>query len=308
VSLLAAIPPPPANGIEIGPLDIRFYGLLIAAGVLIAITMTRRRYAALGGDPDLADRIAFRAVIVGFLGGRIAYVLPRLENFADRPLAVFAIWEGGLALFGGLTLGVITAAWLLRRWDGDMPAFADAVAPAIPLAQAIGRWGNYFNQELYGTPTDLPWALQVDPDRRVAAYQDFATFHPTFLYESLWNFALAGFLLWLDRRRVLPRGALLFVYAIGYSVARFGLELLRTDTTFRFLGLSRNGWVSLGVAVGATIGLIVWTRRRAARAAVAEGGDGGEAGAAEEGSRPAAEVGEDAGATAVADEPAGPAA
>ncbi|MPZ88405.1 MAG: prolipoprotein diacylglyceryl transferase [Nitriliruptorales bacterium] len=261
VSLLAAIPPPPGNGFEIGPLDIRFYGLLIATGVLIAITMTRRRYAALGGDPDLADRIAFRVVLLGFVGARIAYVLPRLDDFADRPLAVFAIWEGGIALFGGLTAAVLTGVWFLRRRQGDLPAFADAVAPAIPIAQAIGRWGNYFNQELYGTPTDLPWALQVDEGRRVAPYQDFATFHPTFLYESLWNLSLAGFLIWLDRRGILPRGALLFVYFIGYAVARFALELLRTDTTFRFLGLSRNGWFSLAVVAGAIIGLIVWTRR-----------------------------------------------
>ncbi len=258
----AAIPAPSAYQIEIGPLDIRFYGILIALGVLIAMTMARRRYVAAGGDGELADRVAFRAVALGFVGARLAYVLPRLGYFLDHPLEIPAVWEGGLALFGGLTAGTLTVIVLFRRWGGDLPLFLDAVAPGVAIAQAIGRWGNYFNQELYGRPTSLPWALEVDPERRVAPYEDFATFHPTFLYESLWNLGLAAFLLWLDRRGRLPKGALALIYFIGYAIARFGLELIRTDTTYRFLGLSRNGWVSLVVALGATVGLWLWTRRR----------------------------------------------
>jgi phosphatidylglycerol---prolipoprotein diacylglyceryl transferase len=259
--MLAAIPAPPLDAIHVGPLRLTLYGMFIATGVLVAMTMTRRRYAAKGGDPELADRIALPTVIIGFIGARLAYVLPRLDRFADDPLSVFAVWEGGLALFGGLTAGILSVLWLIRRWDGDLPAFADAAAPAVPVAQAIGRWGNYFNQELYGTPTDLPWALYVEPDRRVAAYQAFETFHPTFLYESLWNLALAGFLLWLDRRGRLPRGSLWLVYLIGYAVARFLLELIRTDTTYRLLGLSRNAWVSLAVLIAGLVGLWWWTRR-----------------------------------------------
>jgi len=264
VDLLAAIPPPPLDRIEIGPLDIRFYGILIATGVLLAMTMTRRRYAAKGGDPEVADDVALKSVGLGFLGARLGYVTPRLDYFLANPLDILAIWEGGLALFGGLLFGAIAVVWLLRRAGGDLPAFFDAAAPAVPFAQAIGRWGNYFNQELYGTPTDLPWAVRIDPERRVERFAEFDSFHPTFLYESLWNLGLGTALLWLDRRGVLPKGALALVYAIGYAVMRFLLELIRTDTTFRFLGLSRNAWVSLAVIVAASIGLAIWSRRRPA--------------------------------------------
>lgn len=265
LDVLAAIPAPPTNQVNIGPLRITFYGVLIATGVLIAMTMTRKRWVERGGDAEFADRVAFRAVALGFVGARLAYVLPRLDYFVANPLEVFAVWRGGLALFGGLTLGLLTVVALFRRSGGDWRSFLDATVPGVAVAQALGRWGNYFNQELYGTPTTLPWALEVDPEYRVVPFREFATFHPTFLYESLWNLGLAAFLIWLDRRRVLPRGGIALTYAIGYSVARFGLELLRTDTTYRFLGLSRNGWVSLAVAVGATVLLAAWTRRAGRR-------------------------------------------
>ncbi len=260
--LVASIPSPSVNGIELGPFDLRAYGVLIATGVLVAWTLTRRRYEAMGGDPEVADLVALRAVVLGFLGARLAYVIPRLDRFAgDDWWRVFAIWEGGLALFGGLTLGAITAIVLLRRHGGDIGAFADAAAIGVPLAQAIGRWGNYFNQELFGTPSRLPWAVEIDPVHRPAAYAEFATFHPTFLYESLWNLALAGTLLLVERRTSLRRGNLFALYAAGYGVMRFLLELIRTDTTFRFLGLSRNGWVSLLLVVGATAVVVVRERR-----------------------------------------------
>jgi prolipoprotein diacylglyceryl transferase len=259
--MLAVIPPPPLDAIHLGPLRLTLYGMFIATGVLVAMTMTRRRYADKGGDPEFADRVAFRTVVIGFVGARLAYVLPRLDRFIEDPLSVFAVWEGGLALFGGLA-GVVTVILLLRRWGGDLPAFADAAAPAVPVAQAIGRWGNYFNQELYGTPTELPWALYVEPERRVIPYQAFDTFHPTFLYESLYNLGLAAFLLWLDRRGRLPKGSLWLVYMMGYAIARFGLELIRTDTTYRFLSLSRNAWVSLAVFTAGSLGLWWWTRRQ----------------------------------------------
>jgi prolipoprotein diacylglyceryl transferase len=280
--LIGVIPPPPADRIEIGPLDIRFYGILIAIGVLIAITWTRRRYAERGGDPDVADSVALVSVALGFVGARLAYVLPRLGYFLEHPLEIFAVWNGGLALFGGLLLGAISVVFFLRRRGGDVPAFFDAAAPAVPLAQAIGRWGNYFNQELVGTPTTLPWALRVDPQFRPERFASFETFHPTFLYESIWNVLLVGFLLWLDRRKVLPRGALALVYAIGYAVMRFLLELIRTDTTWRFIGLSRNAWVSLAIILLATAGLFWWARRRPSEEPVAVGGATAEAPPGEE--------------------------
>lgn len=260
--LVASIPSPSVNGIELGPLDLRAYGVLIATGVLVAWTLTRRRYEAMGGDPEVADMVTLRAVILGFVGARLAYVSTHLDRFAgDDWWRVVAIWEGGLALFGGLTLGAITVVVLLRRHGGDVGAFADAAAIGVPLAQAIGRWGNYVNQELFGTPSGLPWAVEIDPVHRPAAYAEFATFHPTFLYESLWNVALAGTLLLVERRTSLRRGNLFALYAAGYGVVRFLLELIRTDTTFRFLGLSRNGWVSLLVVLGATAVVVVRERR-----------------------------------------------
>ena len=260
--LLASIPSPSVNGIELGPLDLRAYGVLIATGVLVAWTLTRRRYEAMGGDPEVADIVALRAVLLGFVGARLAYVSTHLDRFAGEDWwRVIAIWEGGLALFGGLTLGAITAVVLLRRHGGDVGAFADAAAVGVPLAQAIGRWGNYFNQELFGTPSGLPWAVEIDPVHRPAAYVEFATFHPTFLYESLWNLALAGVLLLVERRTSLRRGNLFALYAAGYGLMRFLLELIRTDTTFRLLGLSRNGWVSLVVVLGAVTVVVVRERR-----------------------------------------------
>ncbi len=260
--LVASIPSPTVNGIELGPLDLRFYGVLIATGVLVAWTLTRNRFESLGGDPDLADLVTLRAVVLGFVGARLAYVSTHLDRFAGGDWwRVIAIWEGGLALFGGLTLGTITAIVVLRRHGGSVAAFADAAAVGVPLAQAIGRWGNYFNQELFGTPSGLPWAIRIDPVHRPAEYAQFATFHPTFLYESLWNLALAGTLLLVERRTSLRRGSLFTLYVIGYGVMRFLLELIRTDTTFRFLGLSRNGWVSLLLVIGASIVVVVRERR-----------------------------------------------
>jgi len=254
--LLAAIPAPSFSGFTLGPLDVRLYGVLIAFGAYLALRWTVSRYAASGGDPELAERAALAAILFGFLGARLGYVLPRLGSFAERPLAVFAIWEGGLALFGGLLAGTIAVIVVTRRGGGDVRAIADAVAPGLPLAQAIGRWGNYFNQELYGRPTDLPWALEIEPRYRRPGYAEASTFHPTFLYESLWNLALVGLIVRLGRRGTLPRGALILVYAVGYGLGRFLVELLRIDTVERYAGLSRNNWIALAVILVGVVGLL----------------------------------------------------
>lgn len=261
--LFASIPSPPINGFEIGPLRITFYGILIATGVALAWALTRRRYAAGGGDADVVERALLWMVVLGFLGARFAYVSTHLERFEGRWWSVFAIWEGGLAFYGGLTVGAITAVVLMRRWGGDLMLLVDAAAPAVPLAQAVGRWGNYFNQELFGTPTDLPWGLEIAPIHRPPAYADAPTFHPTFLYESLWNIGLVVVILQLEKRYPRVRGRLLSLYLIGYGIIRFLLELIRTDTTFRFLGLSRNGWVSLGaILVGIVLFRVLPMARR----------------------------------------------
>jgi prolipoprotein diacylglyceryl transferase len=268
---LAAIPAPPIGGFELGPLDVRFYGVLIAFGAYLALQWTVKRYEAMDGDPALAERAALAAILFGFLGARIGYVIPRLDRFLADPISILAIWEGGLALFGGLTAGTLAVIVITRRGGGDVARMADAVAPGLPLAQAIGRWGNYFNQELYGRPTDLPWALEVDArtDRFRDLYPDATTFHPTFLYESLWNVTLVVLLVRLDRQRVLPRGALILVYAVGYGLGRFLTELVRIDTVERYAGLSRNNWIALLLMIIGVAGLL---RMRGARSDVSHDG------------------------------------
>ncbi len=260
--ILASIPSPPVNVIEIGPLDIHFYGILIGIGVVVAMVITERRYVRFGGDPKDVEKAAFWAVVIGFLGARVAYISTHLSRFEGRWLHMFAIWEGGLALFGGLTGGALAAIWVMKRRGGDFPAFADAVAVGLPAAQAIGRWGNYFNQELFGTPTDLPWGLEIARPYRPAAYLEAETFHPTFLYESLWNVGVIVLLLSIERRFRLRRGSILLIYFMAYGTGRFLLELIRTDTTFRFLGLSRNGWVAMAVVIGGASGLWLLNRVR----------------------------------------------
>jgi prolipoprotein diacylglyceryl transferase len=270
MSLLASIPPPPTNGIQVGPLFFHLYGLCIAIGILAAVSLARRRWQQAGGDPAELERAAFWGVLAGFVGGRLGYVATHTGDFEGRWLHVVAIWEGGLALYGGLTLGI--AVGVLVAWRQGLPVgkALDAAIPGIPLAQAFGRWGNYFNQELFGTPTTLPWGLEVEPRFRPDRYADAETFHPTFLYESLYNLLVVALLIWIGRHRRLRTGSLVLCYAVLYGTGRFGLELLRTDTTYRLAGLSRNAWVSILVVLAAGA-LLVLRERRGRRAAEAEG-------------------------------------
>jgi prolipoprotein diacylglyceryl transferase len=251
VSLIAAIPSPSQNVLELGPLTIHFYGILIAIGVIVAIVVSKKRYERFGGSGDLFESIAIWAIIIGFLGARAGYVFTHSHRFEGRPWAVFFIWEGGLALYGGLFFGALAVIYLTTKRGGDSFAFADAAAVGIPLAQAIGRWGNYFNQELFGTPSDLPWAIIIDPAHRPDGFEQFETFHPTFLYESVWNaLILVPVILWLEKRGKLAKGASFGVYIVMYSFIRFSMELLRTDTSFRLFGISRNGWISVVAFIG----------------------------------------------------------
>jgi phosphatidylglycerol---prolipoprotein diacylglyceryl transferase len=274
-AVLAYIPPPPSNGFHVGPLFFHFYGLAIAIGVLCAFWLARKRWQQLGRDPSEIEIAGIWAVVAGFIGGRLAYVSTHSGDFSGRWLHVFAIWEGGLALYGGLTLGILTGIFV--AWRRGLPVLLalDAAIPGIPLAQAFGRWGNYFNQELFGTPTKVPWALEVEQAHRPLKYQAFSTFHPTFLYESLWDLAIVGTLLWLSARHKLRTGSIVLCYLAMYAFGRFLLELIRTDTTYRLLGLSRNAWVSLAVVAGAG----VWLFLRERRGPTAEPGGGGAEGA-----------------------------
>jgi len=263
IELLATIPSPSRNVIELGPFTVHFYGIMIALGVIAAVIVTKRRYVRFGGSGELVERVAIWAVVVGFLGARLGYVITHTGDFLwDRPWGILYIWEGGLALYGGLIAGALAAIYLLNRWHGDVFAFGDSAAVGIPLAQAIGRIGNYFNQELYGKPTDLPWGLEIDPENRLPGWEQFETFQPTFLYEALGNLLIViPTILILERKGKLFKGAAFPLYVMLYGTLRFVMELLRTDTTFRFLGMSRNGWISLGAVIGATV-VFIWMQRR----------------------------------------------
>ncbi len=260
----ASIPSPPQNTIELGPLEIHFYGILIGLGVVVAAIVTTRRYAKFGGNPEILDSVILWTVIIGFVGARLAYISTHTARYADRWYATLFIWEGGLALFGGLSAGALAAIYMMRKHNGDFIMFTDAIAVGLPLAQGIGRFGNYFNQELFGTPTTLPWGLEIREGLRPEAYRAFETFHPTFLYEALWNFLITvPIILILEARNKLAKGARFPVYMIVYGTIRFLTELLRTDTTFRVLGISRNGWVSIAVVLGGAVLLYIAQKRGA---------------------------------------------
>ena len=265
--ILASIPSPSDNAIKIGGLELRAYGLAIALGVIAAVWIARRRWAARGGDPDDISRIALWAVLAGLIGARLYHVLTDLDRFEGRWLHVFAVWEGGLGIPGGLIAGVGTGAYIAHRRGLPVAQLLDVVAPALPVAQAIGRLGNWFNQELFGRPTDLPWGLEIDPAHRPAGYLGVATFHPTFLYEALWNLALAGGLVLWERHHPDSRpGRLFALYVAGYAVGRAWVEALRIDPAAQLFGVRWNIWMS-AIAFVAAVGWLVfdsWRGRREA--------------------------------------------
>ncbi len=256
--VFASIPSPGFRDLAIGPLSFRMYGLMIALGVLAAVWIARRRYASYGGDPEDITTIALVAVPAGLIGARLYHVI---TDFSDKysdgrwwPDA-FMIWKGGLGIPGGVLLGVVAGVLTCRYLKIDWRIAADAAAPAIPTAQAIGRLGNWFNQELYGRPTSLPWGLEIDPEFRPANELTSTTFHPTFLYELLWNLSLAGFIVWASGRVVLKRGRWLAVYVVGYGLGRLWVEALRDDFATKVLGVRVNIWTSLLAIVGGSLWL-----------------------------------------------------
>lgn len=252
-AIVASIPSPPSGSISIGPLDLRAYGLMIALGVIAAVWLCGRLLEQKGaGTTDDVSAIAIWGVGAGIIGARLYHVATDWERFEDNLGAIPKIWEGGLGIPGGLLFGVIVGMWQAKRRGIEPLVMLTCAAPAIALAQAIGRWGNWFNQELYGRATGLPWALEIDDDHLPAGYESGTTFHPTFLYESMWNFALAGFLIWVDRRFRLAPGRLMAVYLMGYGTGRFWIEGLRIDPADEIAGLRFNQWVSLvAIAAGA---------------------------------------------------------
>ena len=251
-------PAPPGTGISIGPIDIRAYGLLIAIGAIAAVWLLGRRLEAAGkGTRDDAASIGTWGVVGGLVGARLYHVATEWDRFADNLSAIPQVWKGGLGIPGGLLLGAAVGAWRARSRGVPVAAVLTAAAPAIPLAQAIGRWGNWFNQELFGRATTVPWALEVDAAHTPATYELGTTFHPTFLYESVWSLGLCGLLLWIDRTRPLGGSRLFALYVAGYGVGRFWVEGLRIDAASTLGGLRWNQWVALAAVVGGLAHLVL---------------------------------------------------
>lgn len=259
--MFGSIPSPSTDRLELGPLTFRFYGLMIALGVLAAVEIGRRRWAAHGGDPDDVIEVAKWAVPAGLIGTRIYHVATDWKTYQGDWLRAFEIWNGGLGIPGGLLAGVLTGIWYVRRRGWSLPDMVSSVIPGIPVAQAIGRLGNWFNQEIFGRPTDVPWALEIEERFRPAEFADEPTFHPTFLYEALWNLGLAYLLIRLDRAGKLKPWQMLPLWIAGYGVGRFVVEGMRTDTASLILGIRVNHWVS-GIAVFVGIVWFWWLGRR----------------------------------------------
>ncbi|MDO8310229.1 MAG: prolipoprotein diacylglyceryl transferase [Actinomycetota bacterium] len=272
MSLPASIPSPDQGVWNLGPLPLRAYALLIVVGIVIAVWWGGKRYVARGGAPGVITDIAIWAVPFGIVGARLYHVITDNQLYFGPDgagfVAALRIWDGGLGIWGAVSFGAL-GAWIGARRAGILlPPVADAIAPGIAIAQALGRWGNYFNQELFGAPTTVPWALEIDPANRPSGYEEFATFHPTFLYESLWLVGLVLVVLWADKRFQLGHGRVFALYVLIYCAGRLWVELLRVDTANTILGLRLNVWTSLLVGIGALVYFVVSARLRPGRETV----------------------------------------
>lgn len=261
--ILSSIPSPSSGSLSIGPLRLNAYGLMIAIGVIVAVRIAGRRAEKFGvATMEDFSSIATWAVPAGIIGGRAYHVITDVQLFRDNWIDAFKIWQGGLGIWGGVFVGVLVGYWRAKVRGLDAWWILSCAAPAIPVAQAIGRWGNWWNQELFGRPTDVPWALSVSNGTAIkAGYPVGTTFHPTFLYESLACLALAALLLVVERRFSPARGRLIAWYAAGYTIFRFFIEGLRVDSAHSAGGLRLNQWVSL-VVFSVAVGWLVMDARR----------------------------------------------
>jgi len=266
LSLLPEFIPSPSRGVwHIGPLPIRAYALCIIAGIVVAVWLGDRRWLARGGRPGQIGDIAIWAVPFGIVGGRLYHVITDNGNYfgaGKNPVAALYIWQGGLGIWGAIALGGVGAYIGARREGVLFPPLADALAPGIALAQAIGRWGNYFNQELFGKPTTLPWGLEIDPAHRPPGYERYSTFQPTYLYESIWDVGVALLVIWADRRFRLGHGRAFALYVAAYCAGRGWIEYLRIDPVEAndVFGLRLNVWTSIVLFI-LSVGYFVWSAR-----------------------------------------------
>jgi len=264
--IVGSIPSPSSGIVDIGPLHVHLYGLTLLVAILACVWLTTVRWKRLGGDPDLVVRVAVWGVAFGVVGARAYHDLTSWSQVpSPKWKGIFEVWEGGLGVWGGILLGAL-AGWVVVRRAGERFApFMDAAAPGLLLAQGIGRIGNWWNQELFGKPTSLPWGLEIDSSHRPLQYLGDSTFHPTFLYELLWDVAGVLLLLWVARRFRLKPPGLFCLYVAYYCFGRFFEELLRVDPAHRFGGLRLNAWVSIGVFVAA-VAAFLWVRARGTEA------------------------------------------
>ena len=259
----AFIPSPSQSGFHLGPLDVHVYGLMYVLAVLAAVVITRRRWRSAGGDPELVYEVAMWGFPAGLIGGRIYFLITTPSQIPDHWWGPFAIWKGGLGIWGGIAGGTLVGIFYVRRRLGSwaqVRRFTDAAAPGLLAAQAIGRIGNYFNQELFGKPTSLPWGLEISPAHRPPSYTQFGTFQPTFLYEIIWNLGLAAFLIWLGNRRRIKAPGIFALYVAGYSAFRMFEETLRIDYSNHFLGMRVNFWIAAALCLGGVLWFVAIQR------------------------------------------------
>jgi prolipoprotein diacylglyceryl transferase len=261
MSLLASIPSPGSSTVEIGPLSIHFYGLTLLVAIAAAVGISGLRWTRRGGDWDLIFRVAVWGVAFGIVGARLYHVVTSWNELPDAWWGPFAIWKGGLGVWGGIGLGTIVGMVVAKRSGANVAVLADCAAPGLLVAQGIGRFGNWWNQELFGKPTDLPWGLKIDCLKAdCGAYSSYTTFHPTFLYEALWCFAAAGVLLLLERRFRIRPGGLFAIYVVAYSLGRVWIETLRIDPSHEIAGVRINVYVAVLAIVFASAFFVWWQR------------------------------------------------
>ncbi len=279
VCVIMSIPSPDISQFQLGPLTIRFYALCLLAGMILAWFIGRKRWVARGGLADTFESIAIVAIPSGIVGARIYHVATHWEDYFGEgrdPISALYIWEGGIAIFGAVIGGALGALFVCWRKGARITAFADSLAPGLILAQAVGRLGNWFNQELFGGPDDGPLGLEIDPDRRPSEYRDVETFQPTFLYELTWNALGCLLLLWIDRRFKLGWGKLIALYMVIYGTGRFWIEGIRTDFSYMVGPLRTNQATALlFIIVGILLFAISHTLRKGREPWVERAGVGG---------------------------------
>ena len=254
---LAYIPSPHSGVVDLGPFHLHAYGITLLVAIAACIWLTGARWVRMGGDWDLVLRAAVWGVAAGIVGARAYHDITSWNEVPHKWWGPFAVWQGGLGVWGGILLGVLVGSWIVRRSGASVRLMLDAVAPGLLLAQGIGRIGNWWNQELFGKPTKLPWALKIDQQHRPLGYLDDATFHPTFLYELIYDVIGVGLLLAVGKLFRIRPPALFALYVSYYTFGRFFEELLRIDPAHHFAGLRLNAWVSIVVFVCST-GFFVW--------------------------------------------------